>query len=58
MKYMSERNNRAVVAYKLKSVAERNPKVFIKLIDWDLREPGPRYCTAMEDDAYYWLIAC
>jgi len=53
---MSERHNRAIAAYNLKSVAERNSKVFIKLTDYDFRERGPLYYAAMGDDAYYQLL--
>jgi len=56
LKEMSERLTRAVVAYRLKSVAERNSEVFLELEDSDLRERSPLYREAMGDDAYYQLL--
>ena len=53
---MSERHNRAVVAYQLKSVAERNSLSFVALDDDDLREREPLYRAATGDDAYYQLL--
>jgi hypothetical protein len=53
---MSERHNRAIAAYKLKSVAERNSKAFIKLTNDDFRERGRLYYAAMGDDANYQLL--
>ncbi len=53
---MSYRHNRAVAAYKLKSVAERNSPVFVEVTDFDFEERGPLYDAAMGDDAHYQLL--
>ncbi len=53
---MSYRHNRAIVAYKLKSVAERISLVFVELTDFDLDERVPLYRAAMGDDAQYQLL--
>ena len=56
MKQMSERHKRAIVEYKLKSVAERNSQDFIQLEDCDVRQRFRLYCAAMGDDIYYQLL--
>lgn len=53
---MSERHNRALLAYSLKSVAERNSPSFIELDDCDFGQREPLYRAAMGDDAYYQLL--
>ena len=53
---MSYRHNRAMVAYKLKSVAERNSLVFVEMRDFDFDERVPLYRAARGDDAYYQLL--
>ncbi len=53
---MSYRHNRAIIAYKLKSVAERNSPVFVEMTDCDFQERGQLYGVARGDDAYYQLL--
>jgi hypothetical protein len=53
---MSYRHNRAIIAYKLRSVAERNSPFFVELTDFDFQERGQLYGVARADDAYYQVL--
>ena len=56
IKPMSERHNRAALAYRLKSVAERNAPLFVALDDGEFLEREPLYLAAVGDDAVYQLL--
>ena len=53
---MSYRHNRAIIAYKLKSVAERNSRIFVEMTDFDFNQRGQLYGVARGDDAYYQVL--